>query len=104
MVECYAGDNRHPLGCLRRFFGYGSVFHTMALSRDVMLCRYWEVDIWDNVFDELLNADYRATGAAGPEAVLGRLDKLLSSYIKDYKRSCELQEFLRRQDNMLGNR
>lgn len=63
--------------------------------------RYWEADLWDSVFFELLNAHHQATGTRGTRAVLTRLATLLSSYIKDDKRSRQLRELLRKQDNMI---
>lgn len=65
--------------------------------------RYWEVDIWDNLFYELLNSDYQATGIASTGAILKRLEESLASYLNVYQRSRELQECLRRQENMFSN-
>ncbi|CAN0139013.1 unnamed protein product [Scytosiphon promiscuus] len=66
--------------------------------------RYWEVDIWDNLFNELLNSGLRATGVAGPDTVFGQLEESLTSYLRVYQRSRELKECLRRQDNMSSDR
>lgn len=66
--------------------------------------RYWEVDLWDNLFTVLLNADYRATDIAGTDLILSRLEDSLASYLGISQRSRELQECLRKQDNMLSGR
>lgn len=68
-----------------------------------MFDRYWEVDLWDNLFYELLNSDHLATGIADTDATLKRLEESLASYLIVYQRSRELQKCLRRQDNMFSN-
>lgn len=67
-------------------------------------CRYWEVDLWDNVFNVLLNADYWATDTAGTDMILNRLEDSLASFLSIDQRARELQECLRRQDNMFADR
>lgn len=69
-----------------------------------MSCRYWEVDLWDNLFDMLLNADSRATDTAGTDIILSRLEDSLASYLNSDQSSRELQECLRRQDSMFSDR
>lgn len=69
-----------------------------------MSYRYWEVDLWDNLFDVLLNADYRATDTAGTDMILSGLEDSLVSYLNSDQSSRELQECLRRQDNMFSDR
>ncbi|CAM9280824.1 unnamed protein product [Sphacelaria rigidula] len=67
--------------------------------------RYWEVHLWDNLFDELLNVDHRNADLAQTEAMLARLEESLVSYIRDCpQRSDQLRDLLRQQDNMLSNR
>lgn len=71
----------------------------------LLLDRYWEVDLWDTLLDELLNVDHREVHMAGTTTILGRLECLFMSYIKGCpQRSRELRELLVRQDNMLLNR
>lgn len=73
--------------------------------RSLMLDRYWEVDLWDNVFDQLLNSDSRESGESGTATILARLEDLLTAYMRDCpSRLRELRELLRRQDNMLHSR
>eukprot|EP00903_Cladosiphon_okamuranus_P007665 g7433.t1 len=75
---------------------------TFSRWRPVNRCkRYWEVDLWDNLFTVLLNADYRATDTGG---ILSRLEDSLVSYLNCDQRSRELQECLRRQDIMCSDR
>lgn len=78
-----------------------NAFHSTPPSP--MSCRYWEVDLWDNMFNVLLNADYLATDTAGTDKILGRLEDSLVSYLNFDQRSRELQECLRRQDNMFSD-
>lgn len=66
-----------------------------------MLDRYWEVSLWDNLFDELLNIDHLATDIGSVDVILKRLEESLASYLKVYQRPRELQECLRRQNDML---
>ncbi|CAM9777395.1 unnamed protein product [Hapterophycus canaliculatus] len=66
--------------------------------------RYWEVDLWDNLFNKLLNSGCRASGVAGAITILSHLEESLTSYLRVYQRSRELKDCLRRQDNMFSNR
>ncbi|CAM9995135.1 unnamed protein product [Ectocarpus sp. 6 AP-2014] len=73
--------------------------------RPVKNCkRYWEVDLWDKIFSELLNSDYRAADTAGNNEALLRLEESLTSYLNVDHRSRDLKDCLRRQDNMFSNR
>lgn len=69
------------------------------------LTRYWEVELWDNLFDKLLNVDGQATTTADITNLLDGLISSLTSYLAECpQRSIKLQELLRKQDNMLNNR
>lgn len=68
------------------------------------LDRYWCSDLWDRFFDELLNFDYRSADTGRTEEVLGQLEALLCSYMNDLRRPYELQECLRKQENMFFDR
>lgn len=70
---------------------------------DLMSDRYWEVGLWDNLFDELLNTDHLATDIGSVDVILNRLEESLDSYLKVHQRPRELQECLRRQNDMLPN-
>lgn len=74
----------------------------LAVSSSI---RYWEVRLWDKLFDELLNVNHRDADLAQTGAMLARLEESLVSYIRDCpQRSDQLQDLLRQQDNMLSNR
>lgn len=69
-------------------------------GKHCILYRYWEVNLWNHLFDELLNSDGCGNGHAKTEAILIRLEQSITTFIMDGRRSLELAEFLRIQDNM----
>ncbi|CAN0441730.1 unnamed protein product [Ectocarpus sp. 12 AP-2014] len=82
-----------------------SILNRSGRWRPVQNCkRYWEVDLWDTIFSELLNSDYRTTDTAGTNETLLRLEESLTSYLNVDHRSRDLKDCLRRQDNMIFNR
>lgn len=67
--------------------------------------RYWEAELWDNLFDKLLNVDIHSSDAADDTAsLLAHLASHLRSYVyHSPKRSMELQELLKKQDRIIAS-
>ncbi|CAM9151163.1 unnamed protein product [Discosporangium mesarthrocarpum] len=67
--------------------------------------RYWQVKLWETLFDELLNFDWREGDQEGTAVLLEKLQQTFLDYVYGCPlRLRDLQELLRLQNNMILHR